>query len=164
MKKIIIVAIASNNVIGKQDGSMPWHVKEEFKHFKDTTLGYPIIMGRKTFESLGKPLKGRLNIVISKNKNFKVEYYEVKIFDSLDKAFDYCEELKYEKIFIIGGGEIYLHAIKLVDEMIISRMKFDTEGEIFFPQINENEWKVEKLFEREKFEVFKYTRKDVKQN
>ena len=75
----MIVAIAQNGVIGKANGEMSWHVKEEFKHFKNTTMGFPIIMGRKTFETLGKPLKGRLNIVVSRNKSYKTSYEEVVI-------------------------------------------------------------------------------------
>lgn len=162
MKKIIIVAIAENNVIGKANGEMPWHVKEEFKHFKDTTFGYPVIMGRKTFETLGKPLKGRLNIIITRNKNYSVSFDEVLIFDSLEKSIKHCEQNNFEKIFIIGGGEIYLQAISFVDEMIISRMKFKAEGEVEFPKINESDWEVEKIMEKELFEVFIYRRKNVK--
>ena len=162
MKKIIIVAIAENNVIGKANGEMPWHVKEEFKHFKDTTFGYPVIMGRKTFETLGKPLKGRLNIIVARNKNYSVSFNEVLIFDSLEKSIKHCEQNNYEKIFIIGGGEIYLQAISFVDEMIISRMKFKAEGEVEFPKINESDWEVEKIMEKELFEVFIYRRKNVK--
>lgn len=162
MKKIIIVAIAENNVIGKANGEMPWHVKEEFRHFKDTTSGYPVIMGRKTFETLGKPLKNRLNIVITRNKNYSINFNEVLIFDSLEKSFDYCEKNNYEKIFIIGGGEIYSQAINLVDEMIISKMKFQAEGEVKFPEIIQSEWEVKKIMERELFEVFIYRRKNAK--
>jgi len=162
LKKIIIVAIAENNVIGKANGEMPWHVKEEFKHFKDTTFGYPVIMGRKTFETLGKPLKGRLNIIITRNKNYPVSFDEVLVFDSLEKSIKHCEQNNFEKIFIIGGGEIYLQAINFVDEMIISRMKFKAEGEVEFPKINESDWEIEKVIEKELFEVFIYRRKDVK--
>jgi len=162
LKKIIIVAIAENNVIGKANGEMPWHVKEEFKHFKDTTFGYPVIMGRKTFETLGKPLKGRLNIIITRNKNYSVSFDEVLIFDSLEKSIKHCEQNNFEKIFIIGGGEIYLQAISFVDEMVISRMKFKAEGEVEFPKINESDWEVEKIMEKELFEVFIYRRKNVK--
>jgi dihydrofolate reductase len=164
LKKIIIVAIAKNNVIGKANGEMPWHVKEEFQHFKKTTLGFPVIMGRKTFETLGKPLKGRLNIVITRNENYKVAFEEVLILDSIDTAIKYCEEKRFEKIFIIGGGEIYLQSIDLVDEMIISRMKFEAEGEVKFPEIDESDWIVEKIMEKELFDVFIYRRKNAKQN
>ncbi len=75
----LIVAIAQNGVIGKSNGEMSWHVKEEFQHFKKTTMGFPIIMGRKTFETLGKPLKDRLNIVVSRNKSYKTSYEDVVI-------------------------------------------------------------------------------------
>ena len=129
----IIVAIAKNGVIGKAKGEMSWHVKEEFQHFKNTTLGFPIIMGRKTFETLGKPLKGRLNIVVSKNKLYKTDYDDVVIKSSINEAIEYCNSLKPEKIFIIGGGEIYRQAILFVDEMIITFMKFEAEGEVKFP-------------------------------
>lgn len=158
----LIAAVAKNGVIGKANGDMPWHVKEEFKHFKETTYGYPIIMGRKTFETLGKPLKGRLNIIVTRNKNYKVDYDEVLIFDSLERSIQYCKENNFEKIFVIGGGEIYSKAIDLVDEMIISKMKFDAEGEIKFPEFNESDWNIEKIKQEELFEVFVYRRKNEK--
>lgn len=155
----IIVAIAQNGVIGKANGEMSWHVKEEFQHFKDTTLGFPIIMGRKTFETLGKPLKGRLNIVVSKNRIYKTNFDQVIVKSSINDAVDYCKTLKPEKIFIIGGGEIYKQAITFVDEMIITYMKFEAEGDVFFPKINESEWDVEKIKDHNLFEIFRYVRK-----
>ena len=82
MRIIIISAIARNGVIGQSNGEMPWHVKEEFQHFKKTTLGSPILMGRKTFETLGKPLKGRLNIILTKNSGNKYPFEDVKIFNN----------------------------------------------------------------------------------
>jgi len=156
----IIVAIAKNGVIGKAKGEMSWHVKEEFQHFKNTTFGFPIIMGRKTFETLGKPLKGRLNIVVSKNKSYKTTYDDVVIKLSIDEAIEYCKSLKPEKILIIGGGEIYKQAILFVDEMIITFMKFEAEGEVKFPSINNDDWKIEKIRDHELFEVFRYVRKN----
>lgn len=155
----IIVAIAQNCVIGKANGEMSWHVKEEFQHFKDTTLGFPIIMGRKTFETLGKPLKGRLNIVVSKNRIYKTNFDQVIVKSSINDAVDYCKTLKPEKIFIIGGGEIYKQAITFVDEMIITYMKFEAEGDVFFPKINESEWDIEKIKGHNLFEIFRYVRK-----
>jgi dihydrofolate reductase len=155
----LIVAIAKNGVIGKASGQMPWHVKDEFKHFKNTTLGFPIIMGRKTFETLGKPLKERLNIVVSRNQNYKTDFEEVVIKSSLQSAIDYCKELNPEKIFIIGGGEIFKQSIPLADEMIITFMKFDAEGEIKYPEFDSKQWKIEKTMDHELFEVFRYKRK-----
>lgn len=159
VQKTIIVAIAKNGVIGKSNGEMSWHVKEEFQHFKNTTFGFPIIMGRKTFETLGKPLKGRLNLVISRNKSYKTSFDEVVIKSSLDDAIEYCKSLKPEKIFIIGGGEIYKQAISFVDEMIITFMKFEADGEVFFPNINNEDWQINKIKDHELFEIFRYVRK-----
>lgn len=156
----IIVAIAQNGVIGKANGEMSWHVKEEFQYFKNTTLGFPIIMGRKTFETLGKPLKGRLNIIVSKNKSYKTNYDDVLIKSSLDDAIDYCRILNPEKIFIIGGGKIYSQAVSFVDEMIITFMKFDAEGEVRFPKINNDDWERIKIKDENLFEIFRYVRKN----
>lgn len=155
----LIVAIAQNGVIGKSNGEMSWHVKEEFQHFKNTTLGFPIIMGRKTFETLGKPLKGRLNIVVSKNQSYKTLFDDVVVESSLDKAIEHCKNINSERIFIIGGGEIYRQAIAFVDEMIITFMKFQAEGEVKFPKINNGEWKRDKIKDHELFEIFRYLRK-----
>lgn len=154
----LIVAVAQNGVIGKSTGEMSWHVSEEFKHFKNTTRGYPVIMGRKTFETLGKPLKERLNIVLTKNSEYKTQYGEVLIFSSLEDAIDYCKKNNFEKIFIIGGAEIYKLAIPIVNEMIISRMKFDAEGDVYFPKFDESDWTKEKIMDKELFEVYHYKR------
>ena len=159
MKIVIISAVAQNRVIGKASGEMPWHVSEEIKHFKKTTMGYPIIMGRKTFESLGKPLKGRENIVITRSKNFSYDDGEVKMFNSLQDGIEYAKSLNKEKIFITGGGEIYKQAIKITDELIISHMKFEAEGEVKFPEISDIDWKVESREDHEQFEIVIYKRK-----
>jgi len=121
-------------------------------------MGFPIIMGRKSFESLGKPLKGRENIVITRNKNLNYDFDNVNIVHSLDDALDYCKSNKYEKAFITGGGEIYSQSIFIADEMIISHMKFDATGEVSFPDINSSEWEVSSKEDLEKFEIVKYTR------
>lgn len=162
MKKIIISAVAKNGVIGKSNGEMPWHVKEEFQHFKKTTFGFPVIMGRKTFESLGKPLKGRLNCIVTKNKNYRVPFDEVKIFFSLKESLEFFEKSDWERIFIIGGGKIYDQAVFFVDEMIISYMNFKAEGDVYFPKIDKNIWKVESKDKREEFEIFYYVRKNTR--
>lgn len=156
----LIVAIAKNGVIGKSNGEMSWHVKEEFQHFKKTTFGYPIIMGRKTFETLGKPLKGRLNIVVSRNVNYKTEFKDVIVKSSLMEAVDYCKLLNPEKIFIIGGAQIYKQSFDIVDEMLISYMKFNAEGDIKFPEFDQQKWIAEKIAEHELFEIFRYVRKN----
>jgi len=159
LKIIIISAVAQNGVIGRLNGEMPWHVKEEFQHFKETTIGFPILMGRKTFETLGKPLNGRENILITRDENYKCNFEEVIIVHSLNEGIEHCKITSPEKIFIIGGGEIYKQAINIADELIISYMKFNAEGEINFPEISENVWKINSRDDIEKFEIVKYSRK-----
>lgn len=159
MKISIIVAVAKNGIIGKSNGEMPWHVKEEFQHFKRTTFNYPVIMGRKTFETLGKPLKGRQNIIVSRNQSYSVKFQDVIVLHSLDEAIEYCRAKSEKQIFIIGGGEIYRQAISKADEMIISYMKFEAEGEVKFPEFNKNMWKVVSTEDYEQFEIFRYERR-----
>jgi len=160
LKIIIIVAVAQNGVIGRANGEMPWQVKEDFQHFKKTTMGFPIIMGRKSFESLGKPLKGRENIVVTRNPNLKYDFDTVKIFFSLNSAIDHYKSLNKEKVFITGGGEIYRQSIHIADEMIISHMKFDAEGEIKFPDFNIDDWEITSKEDKEQFEIVNYSRKN----
>lgn len=162
MKRIIIAAVAKNRVIGKKEGGMPWHIPEDFKHFKATTYGFPLAMGRKSFESLGgKPLKGRTNIVITRRDDYAVDHELVKVVGSLDDALNLCREMNVEKMFIAGGGEIYKQAIQrdLVDEMILSHLSFEAEGEVLFPEFDESKWEITHREEREKFEIVTYVRK-----
>ena len=168
MRKIIISAVAKNGVIGlvsarksdrKNNGELPWHISEEFRHFKQTTLGSPIIMGRKSFDALGKPLPKRENILISRNNGLVYPFNDIKIFNSLNKAFEYCKEKNYDKIFVIGGGQIFAQVINEVDEMIISKLDFEAEGDVYFPTFDENDWEIVKRDKREQFEIFWYKRK-----
>ncbi len=158
MKIIIISAVAKNNVIGRSNGEMPWHVKEEFQHFKNTTLGSPVIMGRKTFETLGKPLKGRLNVIITSNVSLNFPFEDVRIFHSLKAAIDFFQSENREKIFIIGGGEVYKQAINFADEMIISIMNFEAEGDVYFPEYDKSKWEVVNKDKRDEFEIIYYER------
>ncbi len=139
MKKIIVVAVSLNNVIGK-DGKVPWHSQEELSHFKNTTSGYPVLMGRRTWQSIIKPLENRLNIILSRDKDYKSKHENVYIFTSFNDALQYCEKEKFEKIFIIGGGEIYKEVINFCDEIILSKMNFETDGDVFFPEIKSEMW------------------------
>ncbi|HAF30202.1 MAG TPA: dihydrofolate reductase [Bacteroidales bacterium] len=131
----IIVAIAENNVIGK-DNDLIWHLPRDMKHFKDTTTGHYIIMGRKTFESNGKPLPNRTNIIITRDKNYKAE--GCIIVNSLEDA---IEEAKNDtEAFIIGGGVIYKLAMPLVDRIYLTKIHHSFDGDTFFPEINMNDW------------------------
>mgnify|MGYP003435959834 CR=1 FL=1 len=158
MKVIIISAIAQNGVIGRANGEMPWHVKEEFQHFKNTTFGYPVIMGRKTFGTLGKPLKGRLNVVVTRQQDLLQESEDLKLFNKLESAVGFFFDKKKKKIFIIGGGEIYRQAITFAHEMILSFMKFSAKGEVLFPVIDEKIWKKELIESHDKFDIYKFER------
>jgi dihydrofolate reductase len=157
LKKIIIAAVSLNDVIGIK-GELPWKLPEDFRHFKNTTLGYPLIMGRKTYESFGKPLPGREHLVITRNKNYKVDYEQVKLFPNFDDALKFAEELNTNKVFIIGGGEIYKIGMDYADEMIISRVNMNAEGDAFFPEIDESIWEITDRKKYDEFEVNTYTR------
>jgi len=124
----IIAALAKNRIIGKQ-GKMPWHLPEDMAHFKNTTMGHSIIMGRKTFDSLGKPLPGRKNIVITHNTSRKQEGAQTA--NSLEQALSFCQNEK--EVFIIGGAEIYTQAYSRADRLIFTFIEEDFEGDTFFP-------------------------------
>ena len=158
MKKIIIAAVSQNNVIGMGDKVL-WHSPEELKHFKKTTVDSPVIMGRKTWEVLGKPLSGRLNIVITRSTEYSIPFREVVIFNSLNQAFDFCRSSIYEKIFIIGGGEIYSQSINESDEIILSEMNMDAEGDVYFPEIDGTLWVLDSSELYGDFTVHHYIRK-----
>lgn len=162
MKKIVIAAVATNGVIGRSNGEMPWHSKQEFSHFKKTTFGSPVIMGRKTFDSLGSPLKGRLNLVLTKDKELNNRFEDIIVFDQLSEVYSFCENKKYEKIFLIGGGSLFPVFMKDADEMIISIMDFNAEGDIYFPQIDDNIWMINLKDKRTGFEIIYYVRKKKK--
>ena len=134
---IIIAAMSENRVIGK-DNVMPWSLKEDMQRFKNLTMGWPCIMGRKTWESLPKkPLPGRLNIVISSTKTADSGFFpqDVKIFPSLPAAIKYCAG--YEKIFICGGEIIYRQALTLANKIELTLIHRLYEGDAFFPEIDD---------------------------
>lgn len=131
----IIVAVSENNVIGK-DNDLIWHLPRDLKHFKETTTGHYVIQGRKTYESCGRPLPNRTNVVITRDNNYKAEGCIVvhSLEDAIKEAKDDSEA------FIIGGGKIYEQAMSLVDRIYITKVHHSFEGDIFFPEINMEEW------------------------
>ena len=138
MEKSIIVAISDNNAIGR-DNQLLWHISEDLKFFKRTTLGSPVIMGRKTFESIGRPLPKRVNIVVSRGFNTGEE---VAVAASLE-AFKVAEDTNLEKCFVIGGGQIYSQALPLVDSLIVTHVHTVIEdADTFFPEIDPVIWQV----------------------
>ena len=133
----IIVAKAKNNIIGKNN-SLIWHLPEDLKHFKETTTGHNIIMGRKTFESIGKVLPNRKNIVFSQNPDFKVKDENVEVVHSLLQIQDLIEGK--EEAFVIGGAMIYNLLMPYVTKMYVTEIEKDFEGDTFFPKINSEVW------------------------
>ena len=140
MKKYIIVAIADNNAIGK-DNALLWHISEDLKFFRSTTVGCPVIMGRKTYESIGRPLPKRLNIIVSRKGYDAPE--GVVVVDSIEKGYEVAKEQGAEKCFVIGGGQIYAQAMQIADEMVITHVHTVIEdADTYFPVIDPSIWQV----------------------
>ena len=135
----LIVAASTNNAIGKHN-QLPWHLPNDMKFFKNTTWAMPVLMGRKTFESLGKPLQGRLNIVITRQEGWTPE--STIIVHSLKEAVTTANEADYKEAFVIGGGEIFKEAMPLANKIYLTRVDADVEGDVFFPEINTGDWKL----------------------
>lgn len=151
------VAVADNLVIGKGN-DLPWHLPEDLKHFKELTLGKTVLMGRKTYESilarLKKPLPGRKNVVITRQKDYKVPE-GVLVFTDLSSAFN---KLSAEDIYVIGGAEIYKLALPLSDVMYMTHVQGNYEGDAFFPQVDWSQWEKVEEEKHEKFTFAKYKR------
>ncbi len=136
----IIVAVAENGAIGK-DNRLLWRLSDDLKQFKTLTSGHAVIMGRKTFESIGKPLPNRTNIVITRQGKVSDDE-SVLTANSIEKAIELAKEAKGdEEIFIIGGGNIYEQSIGITDKIILTEVKVNIDGDTFFPKLNEDEWK-----------------------
>ncbi|KAA6430396.1 dihydrofolate reductase [Dyadobacter flavalbus] len=133
----IIVAVSENGVIGK-DNQLLWRLPDDLKRFKNLTLNHPIIMGRKTFESIGKPLPGRTSIVVTRNPDFA--YEGVTVTHSLEEAVQKAREMDANEAFIIGGGELYRQAQPISDTLYITEVKTIIEGDTFFEIIKPSDW------------------------
>lgn len=131
----LIVAVAQNGIIGT-GGTMPWHISEDFRHFKEVTLGHSVIMGRKTYESIGRPLPRRRNIVITRNPQLQIEGCEMA--PTLEAAVEMCAG--EEEIFVIGGGQVYAQAMPIASKLYITHVGLDAEGDTRFPTIGP-EWR-----------------------
>jgi len=129
----LIVAKASNNVIGDKN-NLIWHLPNDLKHFKNLTTGHPIIMGRKTYESLGRPLPNRTNIIITRDQNFIDD--QIIITHSLEQALAKANEIQ-EDVFVIGGGKIYKQAMEYVDVIYLTEVHHEFNGDTYFPEIDE---------------------------
>lgn len=142
MRIALIVAAASNGVIGRNN-QLPWYLPNDLKYFKRVTLGKPVVMGRKTFESIGKPLPGRTNIVITRQREWNFE--GVKVVNNLEQALALAESVATidaaEELMVIGGAEIYRAAFESADRLYLTRVHAEVEGDAFFPEVRDTEWR-----------------------
>ena len=137
MRKIsLIVAMSQNSVIGLNN-QLPWHIPEDLKNFKKITLNHCVIMGRKTYDSIGKPLKDRRNIVISRNNSLLIN--GVEVVNSLDKAISMVDDSS--EIFIIGGEQIYTISLPLATRLYVTKVNGNYKGDAFFPDFIQNDWR-----------------------
>ena len=136
----LLVAAAENNAIGK-DNKLLWHLPKDLKFFKNTTWGMVVIMGRKTYEAVDKPLPGRVNIVITTQPDWQRENAQVA--KSLDDALQQAAATNCKEIFIIGGGEIYEQSMGIADKIYITRVHATLDGDTFFPAIDKSKWALE---------------------
>jgi len=141
MKLSLIVAMSRNGVIGL-DNRLPWHLSEDLKYFKSVTMGKPIIMGRKTFDSIGRPLPGRCNIVITRNSSWTEP--GVKVAQTIDQAIllghQACQESEGDEVMVIGGEQIYRATVASADRIYLTEVDADIKGDAFFPEFNRNAW------------------------
>ena len=138
MTLILIAAIADDGTIGDK-GKIPWHIRDDLKRFKRLTIGHPIIMGRKTYESIGKPLPGRTNIVLTKDRGFAAAPGVLK-FESLDAAVEHCRRHREEIVFVIGGGEVYRQALPLAQKLFVTEVHRTVAGDTKFPDYDRSQW------------------------
>lgn len=140
----LIVALAENGVIGR-DNQLPWHLPEDLAHFKRTTLGKPIIMGRKTYESIGRPLPGRPNLVVTRQSGWQAT--GVTVCNSLDQALQRARAeaatLGADELMVIGGGELYRQALPRAQRLYLTRVHGEVQGDAWFPDLAEAEWRQE---------------------
>ncbi len=138
MRLSLIAAISENRVIAR-DGEIPWRIPADMKHFKATTMGKPIIMGRKTFDVLGKPLPGRFNIVMSSDRSFEAQGAEVVL--DFRTALERAGRFESDEIMVIGGGEIYELALPFADRIYLTEVHAKVEGDTYFPHLPTNDWR-----------------------
>jgi len=159
MEKILIAAVSENSVIGK-DGDVPWKIPEDMKHFKQKTMDHPVIMGRKTYQSLPedyRPLPGRTNIVLTRS-GFEADDESAEIVNSLGEAYEEAGKLD-DKAFVIGGGSVYEAALEDADRMILTEVHREVDGDTFFPEWDEEVWEEVSREEHDGFDCVEYVSK-----
>ena len=137
----LIVAVSRNGVIGR-DNQLPWHLPEDLKYFKSVTMGKPILMGRKTYDSIGRPLPGRTNIVITRDPQWRADGVEVagSLQDALAMAEKACASAGAEEIMVIGGEQIYRMTLPAADRLYLTQVDAEVEGDAYFPEVDSACW------------------------
>lgn len=134
----LMVAAASNGVIGR-DNQLPWHLPKDLQYFKQTTMGKPVIMGRKTFDSIGRPLPGRANIVVTRQPDYQAE--GIHVVNSLEQGLALAQQLAAEKsldeVMVIGGAELYRQSLPTIERVYLTKVHADVEGDAFFPSLDD---------------------------
>ncbi len=143
----LIVAVAENGVIGR-GGDLPWQISADLRRFKRLTMGHAILMGRKTWESIGRPLPGRKSIVISRQSDFSTGFEEVSVVANFEEAIREAADCEQDQAFVIGGAQVYAMALPRADRLLLTRVHAEVEGDVFFPEVRWDEWQ---LVEEEKF-------------
>jgi dihydrofolate reductase len=146
IKKCIVVAFANDRVIGVNN-TLPWHLPEDLKHFKALTLGHPMIMGRMTYDSIGRPLPGRETIVVTRNESWSVDSDHVSAVTSLDAAIElgesHARRMGVDRMMIVGGAGIYRQSLPICDELYVTQLDLDVDGDAYFPEIDFEQWRLE---------------------
>lgn len=157
---ILVAAVAENRVIGV-DGEMPWHLPEDLAHFKETTMGHPVIMGRRTYESiestLGGPLPGRTNVVLSRSNPEVPE--EVYVVESIDEAISIVSDMGVDRCFVVGGATIYEQFLPFADRLVLTELEASYEGDTFFPEFDRTRWSIDSRDDRDGFAFVEYVRR-----
>lgn len=150
----MIVAIGKERQIGAGN-KMLWHISEEFKHFKKTTMGHTLLMGRKCFDSIGRPLPGRTTIIMTRDKSYKQD--NCLVVHSLEEGIELARSRGEDELFIAGGGEVYTQALPVTEKLYLSTVDYEGKADIFFPKFRHLKWKIlkQESFNGWKLEVLK---------
>jgi len=143
VKLSLLVAVSENNVIG-HNGDLPWHLSDDLRRFKRVTMGHVLLMGRKTWESIGRPLPGRTSIVLSRQADYETGFDEVPVATNLDEALVHARRVAGDATegFVIGGARIYEMMFACVERLLLTRVHANVEGDVFFPEVHWDQWRL----------------------
>jgi dihydrofolate reductase len=155
MRISIIVAVAQNGVIGRR-GALPWRMSDDLRRFKRLTTGHTVVMGRRTWESIGRPLPGRRMIVISRNSNYRIDVDGTAVAPSLDGALRLAKENGEDEAFVIGGAELFREALPLADRLYFTEVRAHVDGDTYLPPVDWSQWRLVESLERSADEKNEY--------